>query len=326
MPTATEQAAIAAATGFWVDQSATAADQITTNAAAAAASAWSSYARWYDAALVAQQAADLAALSGNAQEAVTGLFAEYIAQLTSSMTQNPRIRTPKIQTPTIRNGVDPVLVHSRPATVFKETFAFTGDEDLALSRSIERSIQLIETDIMLAARQAQQEAMSEVDETITHYRRVLRPELSKTGSCALCIVASTQIYKLKDLLPIHGRCKCETMPIVGHIDPGQTLNQADLKRLYEAAGSTNGLDLKRVRVQVNEHGELGPVLTVRGQKFTGPDDLDRPAVAKVQREQLVQLEGVLKDLTRRPNDRGQLDDPLAYQRARIANLQRITAA
>jgi hypothetical protein len=38
------------------------------------------------------------------------------------------------------------------------------------------------------------------------------------------------------------------------------MNEDELKEFYEAAGSTRRADLQRVRVQVLEHGELGPIL------------------------------------------------------------------
>jgi hypothetical protein len=223
---------------------------------------------------------------------------------------------PKVETPAVRNGVNLDVVHARPAEVYRDTFAFTLDEDLALERSIAREIQLIETDLMLAARDAEQQAMDKLE--VTRYRRVLRPELSQSGPCGLCIVASDQVYKIADLMPIHNRCKCLTMPIVGNVDPGKSINRDDLKRIYAAAGSTAAEDLKRTRVQVNEHGELGPVLTVRGQKFRGPEDLGPPDRTKVA-QQLKTLTENLQALMARPREE-RVTEALAYQRQRIARL------
>jgi len=102
--------------------------------------------------------------------------------------------------------------------------------------------------------------------------------LAKTGSCGLCIVASDRIYGRGDLMPLHGRCHCLVAPIVGDVDPGRELNGDDLSALYKGAAvagrqsSTDGRDLKKVRVQVNEHGELGPVLVRQGASFVSPDE------------------------------------------------------
>jgi hypothetical protein len=109
---------------------------------------------------------------------------------------------------------------------------------------------------------------------VTGYRRIVHPELAKTGTCGLCIVASDNVYHTAQLLPIHGNCNCTVLPIVGEIDPGTGLNNLTLGDFYAAAGdSTFGEDLKKTRFVVNEHGEYGPVLGFEGQHFTGPDDL-----------------------------------------------------
>jgi hypothetical protein len=61
---------------------------------------------------------------------------------------------------------------------------------------------------------------------------------------------------------IVSNCECTVLPIVGQHDPGSSLNNLDLKKLYADAGdSTNRADLKRTRYKIEQHGELGPVLT-----------------------------------------------------------------
>lgn len=321
---AVNEAATVAATGAWVDQSAAAASTVTTNAMQTASGAWGAFSGWYSAAAVASQAALLSQSSEAAQQAMVGIFSRYVAELTALLTDSRRIDVPAVRLQPVRNGADPIRVHSRPAYVFRETFATTGDEFEAQRRALERAAQLVETDIMLAARQTQIDAMDELG--ITTYRRVLRPELSDSGPCGLCVVASDRVYSISDLLPIHGRCKCETVPIVGDVDPGKSINREDLKRLYDAAGSTSRKDLKRVRVQVNEHGELGPVLTVRGQKFTGPDDIDAAAAAQVNRERLDKLNAILGDFKRRDRAGEELDAPIAFQQELITDLtERLSA-
>jgi len=129
------------------------------------------------------------------------------------------------------------------------------------------------------------------------FRRVIRPELSMHGSCGLCVVAATNWYTYERLKPIHHLCKCVTVPVTKDADPGFRWNQEDLRRNLDeiyggAGGSTYGKDLKRVRVKISEHGELGPVLQWRAKKgwteanarphtprYTRPD-------ASVQRERL----------------------------------------
>ena len=299
---------------------ATAAATTTGNAMQAAAAAWSGFTGWYSPADVAAHAALLSQSSQAAQQAMVGIFSRYVAELNALLTDAARIEVPQVRLAPVRNGADPVQVHSRPAYVFRETFAITGDEYAAQERALERAMQLVETDIMLASRQVEHDSMDALG--ITTYRRVLRPELSESGPCGLCVVAANRIYTIKALLPIHGRCKCRTVPIVGDIDPGITLNRDDLDRLYEAAGSTDRRDLKRIRVQVNEHGELGPVLSVRGQKFTGPDDLAAGIAAtdEENRRRIDQLNLILSDFKRRDRAGDDLTAPIAYQKRLIENV------
>ncbi|TPF92880.1 hypothetical protein BW14_06865 [Bifidobacterium sp. UTBIF-68] len=97
---------------------------------------------------------------------------------------------------------------------------------------------------------------------IRKYRRIIHPELSKTGTCGLCVVAANNVYGTADLLPMHNLCKCTVMPITASHDPGLRLNREDLDRIYKkAGGTTNASGLKSVRVEVVNHSEIGPILT-----------------------------------------------------------------
>jgi hypothetical protein len=110
---------------------------------------------------------------------------------------------------------------------------------------------------------------------ITGQRRVIHPELSKGGTCGLCIAAAQRVYHPGELRAVHGHCECTTLPIVDGRDPGAGLNGLDLKTLYGNAGnSTSAAALKRTRYKVDEHGELGPVLT-DGRPFRSASDARR---------------------------------------------------
>ena len=102
---------------------------------------------------------------------------------------------------------------------------------------------------------------------VTKYRRVIHPELSETGTCGLCVIAATNTFTRADLMPMHQRCKCTVAPITAKNDPGLRLNDSDLMSIYKAAGrtswgdySTRASDLTKLRVQVRNHSELGPIL------------------------------------------------------------------
>jgi hypothetical protein len=113
---------------------------------------------------------------------------------------------------------------------------------------------------------------------------MIRPEMSKGGTCGLCIAASTRLYRVENLMPIHDRCWCLVVPAVARgrtVDPAEVLNEEDLAQVlptstsdlggvYKAAGgATFGEQLKRTRFQINDHGELGAVITLEGRKVRG---------------------------------------------------------
>ena len=147
--------------------------------------------------------------------------------------------------------------------------------DDALGVGRDRLLRLVDDDLSLAHRTAASRASS--GQGVQRYRRVLRPYMAKGGTCGLCIAASDQRYHSDNLLPIHTRCHCEVLPIVGDEDPGRVFNGQDIPTLYKRAAaqsaSGSGRDLKKVRVKVHEHGELGPTLTEAGADFTGPGDV-----------------------------------------------------
>lgn len=145
---------------------------------------------------------------------------------------------------------------------------------------------------------------------VVGYRRVLHPELSKTGVCGLCLVAADRRYAVAELMPIHALCKCEVAPVVeagGAVeDPGKALNRADLDRVYSAGGGTDAALLKRVRIRIDEHGELGEVIAPASQRTRTPRQArldtraaDESDLAKAQRlrdltaQQVTYLQGLV---------------------------------
>lgn len=152
--------------------------------------------------------------------------------------------------------------------------------DLEVATIIERHAQqkveelaqrMVETDIQSSYRNVYSYATKKMPKEVIGYRRVVHPELNKSGqSCGLCIVASTMVYSKGDLLPIHASCKCEVAEVYelnGEIfDPGEQINMEDLKAFYSEAQnsagnpSTHGWDLKRQRYEIVEHPEYGTAL------------------------------------------------------------------
>lgn len=107
------------------------------------------------------------------------------------------------------------------------------------------------------------------------WRRMVHPELSRNGSCGMCLVASTRLYYRADLMPIHTGCNCVPLPIYEGSDAAYLVNEEDLARFYDEAGSNRREDLKNTRYQINQHGELGPVLNRHGVPFRTPGQVAR---------------------------------------------------
>lgn len=177
---------------------------------------------------------------------------------------------------------EPADVYGRLADKYRwEVIAHGADHETALQKVKVRAEAVVDMDIALAIRK--QEGVTAKKLGVKHYRRVLHPELAKSGlSCGLCIVASDRIYTVgKFERELHDHCNCEMIPIDSGKDPALRLNQDDLDSLYAAAGKAVGKDsetgggaaqlgaLKRVRVGITEHGELGPILVKVGTTDDG---------------------------------------------------------
>jgi len=168
-------------------------------------------------------------------------------------------------------GVPEADVYTRP---FKTTRAAIGeglDLQAAAKLGLERLTDITLSDLQLARRKTSHDILSRSG--VAGYRRVI----SGAENCGMCLVASTQRYHRGDLLPIHPGCDCGVAPISGTSDPGQIIDAERLEGTHAAIAERFGpeaadrgarnIDYRKV-VVVQEHGELGPVLTVKGQHFT----------------------------------------------------------
>lgn len=165
-------------------------------------------------------------------------------------------------------------IFQRPAETFRWVAAEGNKSGLrwiddAKTQSSLRIATLVDDNLMLAQRLAQQEVLAQAVDLdkkspkgprITGYRRVIHPELSRTGTCGLCIAAASRLYTVEELMPLHTRCKCTIAAVTVAHDPADDANTIDLKQLYGHAGGTSAGHLKRTKYQLDEHGELGPVL------------------------------------------------------------------
>lgn len=274
----------------WVDLYAARTDELAVQTAAQVAAAYAGV-NFYSAAAAQAAAAQAADTSNVASYYAAGLAAQYLA-LTASEVVGSTVPVPTLPLPALRNGVDMEQVFDRPMKFFRRKVSEGAEPAQAFEQAMRLAQTLADGNIRLAEREASRAAVTYLAPRlgVTGYRRIVRPELSETGSCGLCIAASDQVYKTDELLPLHNRCKCTVLPIFGTEDPGNSLNNLTLGDLYTGAAGrpsaqannrlsgTAGEDLKATRYEINEHGEWGPVITWAGDQFTGPDDL-LPAAA-----------------------------------------------
>ncbi|HEY4266630.1 MAG TPA: hypothetical protein VGM94_00425 [Galbitalea sp.] len=178
-----------------------------------------------------------------------------------------------------RTNADPLEVWQRPVGQWiwqRRNGGTLEDQRGALTDYL---TSLAESDAMIAERDEASRIYESRDQ-ITGFRRVIHPELSASGTCGLCIVASQRLYHRGDLMPIHGDDHCTTMGITEDFDPGLKLNADDLKTIYAAAGGNAAEQLANTRITINEHGELGPVLVKHGDHFRTAKEAGRPEYVK----------------------------------------------
>lgn len=176
-------------------------------------------------------------------------------------------------------GVTTDVVYSRTGPTVWTALSQGAPVSVAVEKGLQRAVSMATTDLQLAKTHASRHVISKKD-GVAGYRRVLEG----AKSCGLCIVASTQRYHRDRLLPIHGGCDCGVLPIYGDRDPGQVIDPGTLSgvhdRISERFGSFtdtarggDGVPAYRDVLVAHEHSEIGPILAVKGQNFTGPNDL-----------------------------------------------------
>lgn len=309
----------------WVESYADTTGDLSDAAVAAAVLAWLAVNDWYDEAAIAALAAQMAAASAVAQQETAGATAAYIAGVFGILAGAPAVGMPSVVGGIIRNGAPADLVHRRPAYAYRRAIATGATHQEALEAARIRAAGVTGADLSLARRDAEQQLLEAIG--VSGYRRILRPELSRTGSCGLCIAAADRIYSSGELMPIHPpSCNCVVMPIIGAADPGLILNRRDVGQLYDDAGGTGRQALSKTRYSVNQHGEYGPVLTRQGDNFRGPDRArleDDPArAASLLAKAAPVLQLMRNDEWEGPNPAG----ALAYQESFVDRLDEIVRA
>lgn len=281
-------------------EAAAAAKKQTTDAVTAAVTAQvRTFQGWYDAAAIRKLAEALARLVGAGQRQVATGTDAYAARALSVQLGHRVGPVGRVDVTQAR-GAPLDAVYGRLADQYRYLAATRGpdapspvegsalpplDPPQILDRVARRAEVQTATNLQLAMREQWHSVIDATSSKVTGYRRILHPELAKKdGTCALCIVASDHLYYKKDLMPMHDHCNCSILPVVGEAhgvgDPGSAINEEDLSKLYAAAGdSTSGAALRKVKVDVVHHGELGPLLVIRGGTHRGPGDVAKSAAA-----------------------------------------------
>jgi hypothetical protein len=203
-------------------------------------------------------------------------YHEKMAGLAEKAFKAPNLADLDLSTAALRNGANVRDVYTRPFVQMRMALA-NGDQFTdALKTGSQTATSLARTEVQLSKRKASLFARSANDNIVGYLRT-----LTGSENCALCYVASTQRYRRGELMPIHPGCDCGEMPIYGDSDPGQVIDQQLLDKSHQAVedrfgfSSATGRDAIDYRkIAIKDHGELGPMLTVKGHKFVGPNNLN----------------------------------------------------
>lgn len=171
--------------------------------------------------------------------------------------------------------LEPGVPYERLVSYYRYQISQGRPDTVALQKVLQRASSVVDTDISLAHR-AQAHRFMTTRDVRGGYRRVLRPELGTGGPpCGICVIAADRVYSYQDLQPIHPGCRCGVVAVGDSADPGFSINAQDLNAIYAAAGGNTREALRQIRVQITEHGELGPILINADQHFRGPRDVAR---------------------------------------------------
>lgn len=201
----------------------------------------------------------------------------YIQGILGDFSTRPTDRT-KVTGAATRNGADPSEVYARP---FKPIWQGVGrglSVDESLSHGVSRLSNTFNLDIERVADLVSIERFAN-EEKIVGHKRVL----TGVRNCALCIVASTQLYRKSELKPIHPGCKCRTVPVISFENPNHILDGDLLEQVHSGVQKQFGISARDAReidyrkiLVTRQHGEYGPTLTYARYHFTGPGGLKTP--------------------------------------------------
>lgn len=241
--------------------------------------AWTGLGSYRDADLTRFQRSTLPVILAG-QRQIASLTATYLEQLYKDIAdEQPRVSLDFDQvTGRALRDVGPEEVYARPFHDVWTALSQGEPIDVATERGANRLEIITKTDLQLA----RTHTVREVGDDMPRFQYTVR-ELQGEYDCALCMIASTQRYRKRDLAPIHPGCDCLVKLVAANEDPGQIIDEDKLEKIHDAVEAALGtfdrggraVDYRKIII-AREHGEIGPVLGYRGQRFTGPDDIHLP--------------------------------------------------
>lgn len=234
---------------------------------------------WYN--LPNYRDADIARFKSVAIPTVQGALSQMAALTAGYQSQVLRqvdLNVPMVMLPSEQIGapraVDPNVVYQRPATVLYTSLSRGSTMTTAVVAGFDRLRSLVQTDLQLV--KVAQSDLSLSRGGVTLYKR----RLTGLENCDLCSIASTNTYSVGNLMPIHNGCDCtvEAIQVGGRPSQSVELNLADkthghIAELEQVADGGGSAAAYRKLTEVSDHGEIGPYLRWRSDRFTGPDDL-----------------------------------------------------
>jgi hypothetical protein len=180
-----------------------------------------------------------------------------------------------VQIPQAIRGVPPEEVYRRPFVTIWTALSEGKSMTEAVRQGQTRLTSIAGTDLQLVRTEATRQVLAG-DSRVQFYRRVLRGSYN----CAMCVIASTQRYRKERLMPIHPGCDCGTRPLPAGEDTSQVIDPDLLEAAHDAVQAGTGKvdrggrlpDYRDIIID-REHGELGPLMALRRQDFTGSKDI-----------------------------------------------------
>jgi len=217
---------------------------------------------WRDTAQTIAATAALVGITQASRSFTAGMSAELasvLRRIVAGLTLAPLRDIPEYPRP-----VSEFKVYSRAIFAYRKAIEAGASPEEAFRAARDRAYAMALMDDLLTERNV---ALRELGRglgdanPIIGWRRIIRPELSKTGTCGLCIAAADRIYKTAELMEVHDRCKCIVLPVTSTSDLADLINRYDyIDVTDDAGGTTRGRELKKVRYVIDDHGELGPVI------------------------------------------------------------------